>query len=66
MPYCFSLSVSVSLSEDFGGDWKGHVRFRALHVLGDVDERHDMDRKLTEHGADNVRVEDVMLRSLSG
>ncbi len=47
-------------------DWNGYVRFRALHVLGDVDERHDVDRKLTEYGADNVWIEDVVLRSFSG
>jgi len=26
----------------------GYVRFHALNVLRDVDERYDMDRKLTE------------------
>jgi hypothetical protein len=38
----------------------------ALHVLRDVDESRNVDGELTEDGADNVRVEDVVLGALFG
>ena len=38
----------------------------ALNVLGDVDERDDVDSELTENRADDVKVEDVVLGSFFG
>lgn len=36
------------------------------NMAGDVDERDDMDGELAEDGTDDVRVEDVGLRTLFG
>ncbi len=40
--------------------------FVALDVVGEVDEGDDVDGKLAENGANDVRVEDVGLRPLFG
>ena len=40
--------------------------FDSLNVIGEVDEGSDMDSKLAEYGADDVRIEDVGLRAFFG
>ena len=35
-----------------------------LDIVGDEDEGYDMDCKLTEDGTDDVRIENVWLRTL--
>ena len=42
----------------------GVLGFDALDVLGDVDEGDDVDGELTEDGANDVNVEDVVLGTL--
>ena len=42
------------------------ARFVALHVIGEVDEGDDVDGELAENGANDVRVEDIGLRSFFG
>lgn len=44
----------------------GLLGLGALDISGDVDQSDDVDGKLSEDGADDVRVEDVGLRSLLG
>ena len=42
----------------------GVLGFDALYVLGDIDEGDDVDGELTEDGANDVNVEDVVLGTL--
>ena len=42
------------------------ARFVALNIVGEVDEGDDMNPKLAENGANDVRVEDIGLGSFFG
>ena len=42
------------------------ARFVALNIVGEVDEGDNVNRKLAENGANDVRVEDIRLGSFFG
>ena len=75
--YCKSRDLLDELEEVNGAIEKGRfklafkvdvvaARFVASNIVGEVDEGDDVDGELAENGANDVRVEDIGLRSFFG
>lgn len=43
---------------------RGDLRFDGINIIGQIDQRNDVNGELTEDGADDVDIENVRLGSL--